>query len=80
MNKIWKRLGLLQTFDSNTVEKTWLAENARLSGIKSVNCYVTSDFLRCFRDPIQVHRIENWVSRIRANYQRVPRNRENRVL
>jgi len=39
MYKIWKRVGLLKTFD--TVEKTWLAKNARLSGIQSVNCYVT---------------------------------------
>jgi len=38
MNKIWKRFGLLKTFD--TVEKTWLAKSARLSGIPSVNCYV----------------------------------------
>jgi len=38
MNKIWKRFGLLKTFD--TVEKTWLAQSARLSGIQSVNCYV----------------------------------------
>jgi len=68
MNKIWKRFGLLKTFD--TVEKTWLAKSARLSGIPSVNCYVTSGFLRCFRDPIQVHRIEI----------RVPIIRENRVL
>jgi len=43
MHKIWKRLGLLKTFD--TVEKTWLAKRARLSGIHSVNYYVTSDFL-----------------------------------
>jgi len=42
MYKIWKRLGLLKTFD--TVEKTWLAKSARLSGIRSVNYYVTSDF------------------------------------
>jgi len=38
MNKIWKRLGLLKTFD--TVEKTWLAKSARFSGIQSVNYYV----------------------------------------
>jgi len=34
MNKIWKRLDLLETFD--TVEKTWLAKSTRLSGIQSV--------------------------------------------
>jgi len=37
------------------------------------------DFLRCFRDPIRVPRIENRVPRIRENSHRVPRNRENRV-
>jgi len=31
MYKILKRFGLLKTFD--TVEKTWLAKNSRLSGI-----------------------------------------------
>jgi len=36
-------------------------------------------FLRCFRDPIRVPRIENRVPRIRENYHRVPRIRENRV-
>jgi len=44
MNKILIRLGLLQTFD--TVEKTWLAQSARLIVIQSVNWYVTSGFLR----------------------------------
>jgi len=36
--------------------------------------------LRCFRGPIQVPRIENRVPRIRENYHRVPRIKENRVL
>ena len=64
MNKIWERLGLLKNFD--TVEKTWLAKSARLTGIQSVNHYVTSVFFRCFRDPIRVPRIrENRVLRIR---------------
>ena len=43
-------------------------------------------FLRCFRNPIRVPRIENRVPRIenrvpriRENYHRVPRTRENRV-
>jgi len=31
-------------------------------------------FLRCFRDPIRVPRIENRIPRIRENYHRVPRN------
>ena len=63
MYTIWKRLGLLKTFD--ILEKTWLAKSARLSGIQSVNHYITSSFLKCFRDPIRVHRIENRVSGIR---------------
>jgi len=33
----------------------------------------------CFRDPIQVPRIENHVPTIRENYHRVSRIRENRV-
>jgi len=44
MYKIGKRLGLLKTFD--TVEETWLAESAGLSGIQSVNYYVTSGFFK----------------------------------
>jgi len=71
VNKIWKRLGLLKTFD--TVEKTWLAKSDRLSGIQSVNYYVMSGFLMSFRDPNRVHRI-------RENYQRVTKIRENRPL
>ena len=35
--------------------------------------------LRRFRDPIRVPRISNRVSRIRENYHRVPKTRENRV-
>ena len=42
-------------------------------------CQWFSSFLRCFRDPIRVPRIENWVPRIRENYHRVSRIRENRV-
>jgi len=42
MYKIWKRFGLLKTFD--TVEKAWLAKSARLSGVQNVNYYVTSVF------------------------------------
>ena len=37
-------------------------------------------FQRHFRDPIWVPRIINRVPRIRQNYHRVPRIRENRVL
>jgi len=36
-------------------------------------------FLRRFRDPILVPRISNRVPRIRENYHRVPKIRENRV-
>jgi len=36
-------------------------------------------FLRCFRDPIRVPRIENRVPRIRENFHRVPRIKKNRV-
>jgi len=36
-------------------------------------------FLRRFRDPIRVPRIENWVPTIRENHHRVPRIKENRV-
>jgi len=36
-------------------------------------------FLRCFRDPIPVPRIENQVPTISENYHRVPRITENRV-
>jgi len=37
-------------------------------------------FLRRFRDPIRLPRIENWVPRIRWNGFLLPRIRENRVL
>ena len=36
-------------------------------------------FLKRFRDPIRVHRISKWVPRIRKNYHRVPKIRENLV-
>jgi len=39
----------------------------------------TRDFLRCFRDLIQVPRIENRVPRIREIHRRVPRIRKKRV-
>jgi len=41
--------------------------------------HYTRVFLRHFRDPIRVPRIENWDPRIRENYHRIPRIRENRV-
>jgi len=41
--------------------------------------HVFQVFLRRFRDPIRVPRIENRVSRSRENYHRVARIRENRV-
>jgi len=40
---------------------------------------VKPGFLRCFRDPFRVPRIENRVPKFRENYHRVPRIRENRV-
>jgi len=40
---------------------------------------ITRVFLRHFRDPIRVPRISNRVLRIRENYHRVPKIRENRV-
>jgi len=40
----------------------------------------SAGFLRCFKVPIRVHRIENRVPRIRENYRQVPTIRENRVL
>jgi len=40
----------------------------------------TTGFLRCFRDLIQVPIIENRVPRIRENYYRVARIRENWVV
>jgi len=42
----------------------------------SQNDLPTAGFLRCFRDPIQVPRIENRVPSISENYHRVPRIRE----
>jgi len=36
-------------------------------------------FVRRYRDPIRVPRIENRVPRISKNHHRVPRTRENRV-
>jgi len=48
-----------------------------MSGLK--NKLVVQFFSRCFRDPIRVPRIENRVPRIRENYHRVHRIRENWV-
>ena len=42
-------------------------------------CTPSVGFLRRFRDPIRVPRISNRVPRIRENYHRVPKIRENRV-
>jgi len=39
----------------------------------------SAGFLRRFRDPIRVPRISNRVPRIRENYHRVPKTRENRI-
>ena len=41
--------------------------------------WLTQVFLRRFKDPIRVPIISNRVPRIRKNYDRVPKIRENRV-
>jgi len=46
---------------------------------KMISLDYNQGFLRCFRDPIRVPRIENRVPRISENDHRVPRIRENRV-
>jgi len=43
------------------------------------NIFISRVFLRRFRDPIRVPRISNRVPRIRENYHRVPKIRENGV-
>jgi len=50
------------------------------SFIVSLKTCLKQVFWRCFRDPIQVPRIENGVPRIRENYHWVPRIREIRSL
>jgi len=45
----------------------------------SVPSHIVSNFLRRFSDPIRVPRFSNRVPRIRENYHRVPKIRENRV-
>jgi len=52
-----------------------------LRGLKIVSVIVSymQVFLRCFRDLIRIPRIKNWVPRIRENYHRVPRIKENWV-
>jgi len=51
MYKIWQRLGWLKTFDSDTMEKTWLAKNARIRGIQNLNYYITQLFTshKCYQ-------------------------------
>jgi len=46
---------------------------------KQYKVCINQGFLRRFRDPIRVPRIENRVPRIRENHHRIPRTRENRV-
>jgi len=46
---------------------------------KAIFFSIKAGFLSCFRDPIRVSRISNRVPRIRENYHRVPKIRENRV-
>jgi len=51
----------------------------RASGVPLYILYVYTVFLRCFRDPTRVPRIENRVARISEYYHRVPRIREKRA-
>jgi len=51
-----------------------------ISGLHTKRFYnFKQSFLKCFRDPIRDPRIENRVPRIREDYHRVPRIKENRV-
>ena len=60
--------------DTCTLLFNWINSITHCS--KSMGCMVIVVFLRCFRDPIWVLRIEKPVSRISQNYHRVPRLRE----
>jgi len=51
----------------------------RLVSIPKVLLLIAGFSLRRFRDPIRVPRISNQVPRIRENYHRAPKIRENRV-
>jgi len=61
---------------SKNLEVPWPTGPPGYTYVRGV--YITR-VLRCFRDQIQVPRIENRVPRISENYHRVPRIRENRV-
>ena len=62
---LWQRNG-------NTANKVCF-----LSGLKTIG--FARVFLRRFRDPIRVPRLSNRIPRIRENYHRVPKIRENRI-
>ena len=46
---------------------------------RKTGCTLEQGFLRCFRDPFRVPRIENRAPRISENHHRVPGIKENRV-
>jgi len=52
-------------------QNNWIANiSYQYSVCCSYNFFVVqAGFLRCFRDPIQISRIGNWVPTIRENYQ-----------
>ena len=75
----------MRMFRMHAVIQTRMQTFSMIDSCRELNeiCRV---FLRCFRNPIRVPRIENRVPRIenrvpriRENYHRVPRTRENRV-
>jgi len=58
----------------------WAKVCLNISGLHTKLLYnIKQSFLRCFRDPIPVTRIENRVHRIREDYHQAPRIKENRV-
>jgi len=57
----------------------WAKVCLNISGLHTKRFYNFKQSLRCFRDPIRDPRIENRVPRIREDYHRVPRIKENQV-
>jgi len=75
---------IVKIWDNNTAIYIWplsekkLSQNKWLVQFISVTCLKffkckARVFLRRFRDPNRVPRIENWAPRIRENYHQVPR-------
>jgi len=75
---IEENITLLALYSDFTFSISYLSQRDVHLTILELN-YIIQGFLRCFRDPIRVPRIENRVTRIRENYHRVPRIRQNRV-